>query len=124
MKIERIVCPHCGREYMPAEIFMPEDLLGKPMEVIRNEAGHIEFYLGDSPDFVETYVCDECNTEFKVEANLTLTVLCCYPERSEGSFAFGNLHLSGYLSGALYFFARRRRAEKYNNKNASRHDKR
>ena len=74
MKIERIVCPHCGREYMPAEIFMPEDLLGKPMEVIRNEAGHIEFYLGDSPDFIETYICDECNTEFKVEANLTFNV--------------------------------------------------
>lgn len=29
-KLELIICPKCGREYLPAEIYYPNEFLGKP----------------------------------------------------------------------------------------------
>ena len=34
-----IKCPHCGYEYVPAEIFMLGDFLGKPTDLIRDPLG-------------------------------------------------------------------------------------
>lgn len=38
-----IKCPHCGHEYQAAEIFMPEDLLGRPTSngIIKDALGKI-----------------------------------------------------------------------------------
>ena len=83
MEHQKIICPVCGREYMPAEIFLPVDLLGKPVEVVRNEGGKIEFFLGDSPEFVETYICDGCDTEFQVSANLSFETVAVNQPFSE-----------------------------------------
>lgn len=66
-----IKCPRCGRELLPAEVFYPDDLLGKPTEIIRDAEGHIEFYLGDEPNYDEMYVCDECGAKFVVHANIS-----------------------------------------------------
>ncbi len=66
-----IRCPVCGREFLPAEIFFPDDLIGHPTEIIRDTEGHIEFYLGDEPNYDEVYTCDECGAKFVVHATVS-----------------------------------------------------
>lgn len=73
-KFEIIECPHCKREYLPAEIFLPKHFFGKPMDIVRDIFGHILDYDGTSVDPVETYICDKCNTEFQVRAKITFLV--------------------------------------------------
>lgn len=65
-----IRCPHCGYEYVPSEIFYPDTILGKAKDIIRDESGHIEFYLGDKPMYVEEYICDNCEKSFIVQADI------------------------------------------------------
>ena len=31
-----ITCPHCGREYLPAEIYVPDAFFGKPSDIEKN----------------------------------------------------------------------------------------
>lgn len=78
-----IKCPICGREHLPAEIFFPDDLIGHPTEIIRDTNGHIEFYLGDEPNYDEIYVCDECGTKFSVHANISFDVEAIVDDASE-----------------------------------------
>ena len=42
MGFKVIKCPHCGREYLPVEIFYPASFFGKPTTVYRDEQGKIE----------------------------------------------------------------------------------
>lgn len=65
-----IVCPRCGMEYMPAEIYYPDEFLGHPTNIIK--LGN-KILTADTPDMnlEEEYVCNECNTKFKVEAEVT-----------------------------------------------------
>ena len=68
-----IKCPHCGCEYMVAEIFTSE-FLGHPGKVIRDENGVILGYDGTDVDLSESYICDRCDKEFKVDASLSFKV--------------------------------------------------
>ena len=70
-KLEVIICPHCGREYLPSEIYLPNSFLGKANTVIRDIYGHIDTFFGKSMDLKETYVCDKCNKKFSVFAKVT-----------------------------------------------------
>lgn len=66
-----IKCPQCGYEYLPAEIYMPNAFLGKPRDIDREHTtGRILEYMGNSMNLSETYICDNCDTEFKVTANI------------------------------------------------------
>lgn len=66
-----IKCPVCGREYMPAEIYLPNSLLGRPTQIQRDATtGKIDNFYGTDMDLVEHYVCDKCNTPFKVVAKV------------------------------------------------------
>lgn len=69
---EKVIrCPQCNYEYLPAEIYMPNSLLGKPRNISKEHmTGRILEYMGNSMNPVETYICDNCNTEFKVIANI------------------------------------------------------
>jgi acetone carboxylase gamma subunit len=69
-----IRCCHCGHEYMPSEIFMPEAFFGKQKNIFRSVDGQIEFYDGTDPDFVETYICDNCGTPLDIEARISFKV--------------------------------------------------
>jgi len=71
MKDNIIRCPICGQEYLPSEIFFPNDLIGKPTEIIKTNAGKIDFYLGEDPTYEETYICDGCGASLKIKANLS-----------------------------------------------------
>lgn len=73
-KLPLITCPVCGREYMPGEIYLPKSFFGKQTEVVRNNEGKIEFFLGDDMDLWEEFVCEDCLTKMKIKANLTFEV--------------------------------------------------
>lgn len=65
-----IKCPYCQAEYLPGEIFYPDNAIGQPDEVIRDPLGKIlyESYREDSePLAEETYFCDQCGRQFIVE---------------------------------------------------------
>ena len=81
-KFEIIECPHCGYEYLPAEIFVPSAYFGRPEDIERDENGKITEYSGTSVDLFEKYICDKCDTEFRVVSKLQLTTELTFP----GSF--------------------------------------
>ena len=66
-----IRCPHCGYEYLPAEIYYPQDFLGNPSGIIKDDDGSIIAFDGDDMSTEEHYVCDHCGKEFRVEAVIT-----------------------------------------------------
>ena len=64
-------CPYCGAEYLVSEIFMPESLLDKAYTIHKDENGILEFVDGEQAELVESYICDYCNKQFKVEAKVS-----------------------------------------------------
>lgn len=66
-----IRCPHCGWEYLPGEIYYPNDFVGKPWNIIRDAQGNILGYDGDDMNTAEYFQCEHCNKEFKVDASIT-----------------------------------------------------
>ena len=69
-KFETIACPHCGYEYLPAEIFIPNNFFGRPSLIERDASGKILSYETSSIDVFETYICDKCNHNFRVIAKI------------------------------------------------------
>lgn len=70
-----IKCPHCGAEYLPVEIFIPDEFFGKPEEVVRRSDNHrIETFFGKLPDNKERFTCEYCNTPFEIIGNLDFQV--------------------------------------------------
>ena len=72
--LPKIICPVCGQEYLPSEIFDPEAVFGKQYDITKSESGEIKFYLGDDPDLEEEYICDSCNTKLKITMNMSFDV--------------------------------------------------
>ena len=70
-KFEVIECPKCGRQYLPAEIFVPRSFFGKPRDVVRDVYGKILEYEDTSLDTTEYYTCDKCNTVFEVRTKIS-----------------------------------------------------
>ena len=66
-----ITCPHCGCQYLPAEIYLPDSFLGRPIEIEREAiSGVIRDYFGTTMDTEESYICDRCNQQFNVHARV------------------------------------------------------
>jgi DNA-directed RNA polymerase subunit RPC12/RpoP len=72
-KFEIIECPHCGYQYLPAEIFVPKNFVGTPFGIERNYNGTIMEYEGESVDLFDTYTCDNCDKLFRVSAKMNFT---------------------------------------------------
>ena len=70
-KLDIIVCPCCGREYLPAEIYYPNSFFGKPMNIDRTREGKIETFEGMTMNPNESFICEDCGTSFTVKANVT-----------------------------------------------------
>lgn len=70
-KKSTIKCPHCGREYLAAEIYYPKSFFGNPSNIIKDETGTILGYNGSDLDTYETFQCDQCNKLFSVDAVVT-----------------------------------------------------
>ena len=69
-----IRCPHCRCEYLPGEIFQPDYFLGQPKNVIRNRIGEILGHEGTDMDTSETFVCNQCDNEFRITARVMFDV--------------------------------------------------
>ena len=72
-KFELINCPFCGQQYLPAEIYYPKHFFGKPYGIERDVTGRIVEFEGTSMDLFETFICEQCDKEFRVCAKLTLS---------------------------------------------------
>ena len=70
-KLTVITCPKCGREYLPAEIYIPDSFFGRPEYIKREIDGSILDYAGTSLDTEERYSCDNCKTIFKINAKVS-----------------------------------------------------
>lgn len=70
----KIVCPNCGYEYLPAEIFLPNSFFGKPYYVIRDDKKKITSHYGPGMDLREKYLCDGCNKPLKIFATVDFQV--------------------------------------------------
>ena len=70
-KLHHIIkCPFCEAEYMPEEIFYPDSVFNKNLQVIRDEKGKIVFINEDSFNFIEEFECECCNNKFQVEGKV------------------------------------------------------
>lgn len=67
---KKIICPVCGRQYLPGEIYLPKNFLGQPKYVEKDCSGKIIFADGGDMCLKETYQCDKCDTTFEVVANI------------------------------------------------------
>ncbi len=70
-KLNVITCPHCGMEYLPAEIFVDRAFLGRPTDIERDPYGKILTFQDKTLDVNEEYKCDNCGREFKVTAKVS-----------------------------------------------------
>ena len=70
-KLTVITCPKCGKEYLPAEIFIPKAFFGIPEIIQRDANGKIISFSGTSLDSNEHYCCDKCDTEFEITSKIS-----------------------------------------------------
>lgn len=68
----KVVCPNCGYEYLPVEIFIPNSVFGKYIALERDDDGKIiddESIVTDM-NLVDSYRCDGCGRKFEVKMNI------------------------------------------------------
>lgn len=70
-EVEKIVCPKCGAEYLPAEIYFPNCFFGTPLIVDRDGLNHIVEFSGTSMNLSEKFDCDFCGCTFEVKAKIS-----------------------------------------------------
>ena len=73
MKIKKsqlISCPHCGYQYLPKEIYLPNFFFGETKEVSRDTNGRIVDIDKPILNLTESYICDKCSTKFNVTAKI------------------------------------------------------
>lgn len=72
--IKIIKCPHCGAEYLPEEIFYPDSVFNKKLNIIKDEEGKIVDYDAiNSFNLVEEFECEYCGSTFEVEGKVTFS---------------------------------------------------
>ena len=79
-----IKCPHCGAQYLPAEIFLPGAFLGRPDDLVKDSLGKIlyeDYREGGEPNMTEQYICDYCDKPFVIEAYITYKSVEEEPEK-------------------------------------------
>lgn len=69
-----IKCPYCGTEYLPSEIYYPEYFLGQEKNIERDALGNVVYYDGVDANPIETFVCNKCEKQFKVVADIKFNV--------------------------------------------------
>lgn len=95
-KLDKIICPCCGAEYLPVEIFIPKAFFGKPTRIIKDENHKIIDVVGPKQNFKEEYICDYCNTPFKVLAKTQFVT------KSEIKFDFDSDYTSSLKKQSLF----------------------
>jgi len=65
-----IVCPHCGAEYLPNEIYIPNEFFTSTSS-LKDEHCKILSLSSNVLNTVEEYCCDNCSNTFKVSATVS-----------------------------------------------------
>lgn len=86
-----IRCPHCGCEYLPGEIYLPNEFLGQPKDICRDEKGNVLLFKGNDMNTAETFYCYECNKSFAVNATVTFKTTPLVDMFEEDDKEFGDL---------------------------------
>lgn len=68
--MKKIVCPNCGAEYFPQEIFIMSCF--NEHKIVKDETGKILNTL--EVDTNESYKCDYCNKTFYVKMDIDFTI--------------------------------------------------
>ena len=79
-----IKCPHCGAQYLAAEIYMPGAFLGRPEDLVKDSLGKIiyeDYRDSQEPDMIEHFTCEFCDKPFVVEATITYKTMAEEPEK-------------------------------------------
>ena len=63
-----VKCPYCGAEYLPAEIYIPEDFLPECEDVVKDENSKLVAYHDNGMNLHEEYTCDKCGHRFTIDA--------------------------------------------------------
>lgn len=74
--MKKIVCPNCGAEYLPAEIYLPNSFFGRPRSIDKTPEGKIMHFSGPGLDSRESYKCDYCNKKFTINASINFHTEC------------------------------------------------
>lgn len=69
-----IICPNCGAEYLPGEIYLPKYFFGNIKDVVKDRDGKIISFYGKEIDTDEYYTCDYCSHKFSVKSTFKLKV--------------------------------------------------
>lgn len=94
-----IICPSCGREYLPAEIYVPSSFFGKPSDIDRTSNGEIEVFDGTTMDTYEEYTCDNCGVTFVVNADVKFKT-----RLKEEKKKFSNVYVSPLYTNKISLF--------------------
>ena len=80
-----IKCPHCGAEYLPGEIYMPNSIIGQPDEIVKDSLGKIIYEDYSTPErepsLIESFTCEYCNKPFVIEAAVSYKTRAEAPEK-------------------------------------------
>ena len=77
-----IRCPMCGYEYLPGEIFLPNEFLGQPNDSVSDHTGKIIGFDGVKMNDTEQYTCDDCGCEFTVAATTKFQTYRIHPDET------------------------------------------
>lgn len=74
--MNKVICPNCGYEYLPVEIFIPNTVFGKYVTLERDEEGKIveDESIITNMNLEESYRCDSCGRKFEVKMNIDFEV--------------------------------------------------
>lgn len=70
-QIQYITCPQCNAEYLPEEVFVT--LLDKTYFIDKTDDTHQITNSNYNGQVEESFICNYCNTKFKVIGKLTFT---------------------------------------------------
>ena len=82
-----IECPHCGAEYLPAEIFLPFNYFNKPFFIKKDENGKIINQLDGELNLQEKYICDHCNKLFEINSKIIFETIAVIEENFSEDFS-------------------------------------
>ena len=69
-----LVCPKCGAEYLPCEIFYPKEFFGGSPRIVKNAEGKMISPSDNTMQMSESYECDYCHCMMQVQAKIGFTV--------------------------------------------------
>ena len=66
----KIKCPYCGAEYIPQELYIPDDFLPVFDDLVKDDSGKIVAMYEEPMNTHEEYTCDYCGHTFQVDAKV------------------------------------------------------